>query len=77
MEDAMSLNWDQLTSERLREAEVVKDFQRTMPAASIDVQVAAEDDSQSTRRIDIRVQWQQNANRSPLHLVAWRYRVPE
>jgi len=79
MEDFLTRPWPDLTAEKLTATELSATCRRTLPDARLQVQVAAEGESDTCRRISIQLDWPNAAGQRvvPVRLVGWRYRLPE
>jgi 3'-phosphoadenosine 5'-phosphosulfate (PAPS) 3'-phosphatase len=79
MEDFLTRPWPELTTEKLTATELSATCRRTLPDGRLRVQVAAEGEADTCRRISIQLDWQNAAGQRilPVRLVAWRYRPRE
>jgi hypothetical protein len=76
MEVAMARPWSQLAPADSGIAP--DDLADLLPGASCHVDVASDDDSDTVRRIQIRIDWPASGGRTrPVRLVAWRFRPVE
>jgi hypothetical protein len=79
MEDVMSRPWEEVTTQRLADIPLSEACRYHMPDAQLHVEVTDEDESEAGRRIEIRIDWPNDASQRgvPVRLVAWKYRNKE
>jgi hypothetical protein len=79
MEQLMSWRWAELTPDKLAALRLSDECRQRLPDARLRVQTTTDGQADGGRRIDVQIDWRNEANRQgePIRLVAWRYRNEE
>jgi type II secretory pathway pseudopilin PulG len=75
MERLAALEYAELEPQLVRQVQLPRDVQRSLPAARLTVEVTPEATQPASKRIQVELSWQNRAGQTnrPVRLTAWRY----
>ena len=76
MERLAGRPWDELTEEGVQDIQISEPVRRVLPDVDLEIEVTSEAEQPDAKRIALSLRWRDKSGemRSPVRLVAWRYR---